>query len=117
MKINGMVATHIGLVGFISPWDGDEFDIFDDIWGTPDGKRYVERYLQEDIVQYDWMKHGFIWRDEDRYKVSQGEKVFTIPKRQTEEKFFCPCAFCPDIGDIQKCRACDIPNEHGVVFL
>ena len=65
MKINGMTATHIGLVGFIPPWEGEENDIFDDLWGTPDGKRYVERYIQADIVEYDWIKHGFIWRDKD----------------------------------------------------
>lgn len=65
MKINGKEATHIGLVGFIPPWEGEENDIFDDLWGTPDGKRYVERYIQADIIEYDWMKHGFIWRDKD----------------------------------------------------
>lgn len=52
MKINGMEAKHIGLVGWVAPWLGGECDIFDDLWGTPDGKRYVERYIQVDIVEY-----------------------------------------------------------------
>ena len=70
MKINGTEAKHIGLVGFIPPWEGVEMDVFDDLWGTPDGKRYVERYFHGEVVQYDWMKHGFIWTDDEIHKAA-----------------------------------------------
>ena len=80
MKINGTEAMHIGFVGFIPPWEGEEMDIFDDLWGTPDGKRYVERYLQGDIVEYNWVKHGYIWTDSEIHKAAMGQKVFTISR-------------------------------------
>lgn len=65
MVINGMEAEYLGVVGFRAPWNAYENDIFDDLWGTPDGKRFVERYIQADIVEYDWIKHGFIWYEEE----------------------------------------------------
>ena len=61
MKIKGMEAKHLGFVGWTAPWMGHEYDIFDDLWGTPDGKRYVERYVQGDVVEYNWKVHGYIW--------------------------------------------------------
>ena len=77
MIIEGQKAEHIGFVGFWSPWEADEYDIFDDLWGTPDGKRYVERYIFQDIVRYDWIKHGYIWTDKEIHKASMGLPVTT----------------------------------------
>ena len=77
MVIEGQKAEHIGVVGFWSPWDADEYDIFDDLWGTADGKRYVERYVQQDIVPYDWTKHRYIWTDVEIHKASMGLPVTT----------------------------------------
>ena len=88
MIINGQKAKHVGFVGFHSPWKAEEMDIFDDIWGTPDGKRYVERYLQGDIVEYDWVKHGYIWTDGECHKASMGLPVYTLFPQYKSDKAY-----------------------------
>jgi hypothetical protein len=65
MEINGMKAEHIGVVGFVAPWKNPNgYAIYEDLWGTNDGKRYVEDYFWGDIVEYNWLKHGYIWFNE-----------------------------------------------------
>ena len=101
MIIEEQKAEHIGVVGFWSPWEGDGYDFFDDLWGTPDGKRYVERYITQDIVPYNWTEHGYIWTNKEIHKASMGLPVTTIKRphhslartnHESKERF----EWCPD---------------------
>lgn len=103
MKINGMEAKHIGLVGWVAPWLGNEYDIFDNIWGTPDGKRYIERYFLCDIVEYNWQKHGYIWYDwviDKHYQdyIKEHKDMFDELEKVYAEEEYCIDEF-PDLVD------------------
>jgi len=85
MKINGMEAKYLGTVGFEKDNPMNEV-----LYGTPDGKRYVELYMHgNDIVEYNWMKHGFIWFD-DAVKSDWHCKGCEAPTPMS-------CCYCDDI--------------------
>lgn len=117
MKINGMEAIHGGLigVGFTPPWRAVGYgDIFDDVWVTPDGKHYVERYIQVDVVEYDPEKHGRIWTNEEIDAHLLSKNLF-LSKSTTgelfEKEYDDPISFeAIDLNDNEPERYDNIPD-------
>ena len=70
MKINGMEAKYIGEATHYFPWTVDEGYTSDAVWETEDGEKYVERYVQGDMVKYS-PEFGKIWTEEEWEKASK----------------------------------------------